>query len=261
MLSREQLIEEQQLRKLVRKAIYKVYEKKQQSQNNEETQLRSIIQGLIKEAAGDPEETPHKSTGINVLEGLLKKIIPVIEIDFKKLTTAQEQRDSYKAHILTAIENALAPARVNDIAPLDLSEQDIDVNIADSDDEKFIDVRGETKPEEEEEENKSDAEKEGFALSDQDETGRDMAYSTFKSIETQVVEAFELLSNNEDKELFYDYLLTNVKLYFDKFEEELAVDVEEPTTPEYEKAKKDNVEDTVEEPAGEEASLEDIANM
>ena len=251
MLSREQLIEEQQLRKLVRKAIYKVYEKKQNQKTNEETKLRSIIQDLIKEAAGDPEETPHKSTGINVLEGLLKKIIPVIEIDFKKLTTAQEQRDSYKAHILTAIENALAPARVNDIAPLDLSEQDNDVNITDADDEKFIDVHGETKPEEEEE-SKSDAEKEGFAISGEDETGRDMAYSTFKSIETQVVEAFELLSNNEDKELFYDYLLTNVKLYFDKFEEEMAVNLDEPTTPEYEKAKKDNEEETVEEPPREE---------
>ena len=264
MLSREQLIEEQQLRKLVRKAIYKVYEKKQNQNTNEEIQLRHLIQDLISEAAGDPEETPHKSTGINVLEGLLKKIVPVIEIDFKKLTTAQDQRDSYKAHILTAIENALAPARVNDVAPLDLSEQDIDVNITDADDEKFIDVRGEKKPEEEEEENKSDAEKEGFALDDEDETGRDMAYSTFKSIETQIVEAFELLSNNEDKELFYDYLITNVKLYFDKFEQEMAVNREEPTTPEYEKAKKGNAEDTIEDPPGEEeepSDLEDIANM
>jgi hypothetical protein len=158
MLTREQLIEEQQLRKLVRKAIYKVYERKQNQKKNEDNQLRSIIQDLIKEAASDPEETPHKSTGINVLEGLLKKIIPVIEIDFKKLTTAQDQRDSYKAHILTAIENALAPARVMDSAPLDLSEQDIDVNITDADDEKFIDVRGEKEPEEEDE-NKSDAQK------------------------------------------------------------------------------------------------------
>ena len=41
----------------------------------------------------------------------------------------------------------------------------------------------------------------------------------------------------------------------------MAVDVEEPTTPEYEKAKKGNVEDTIEEPAGEDTDLEDIANM
>ena len=39
MLSREQLIEEQQLRKLVRKAIYKVYEKKQNQKTNEETKI------------------------------------------------------------------------------------------------------------------------------------------------------------------------------------------------------------------------------
>jgi len=259
MLSREQLIEEQQLRKLVRKAIYKVYEKKQNHKTNEEAQLRSVIQDLLKEV-GDPEETPHQSTGINVLEGLLKKIIPVIEMDFKKLTTAQEQRDSYKAHILNAIENALAPARVNDVAPMSVDE-DIDVNITDSDDEKFIDVRGEKKPEEEEDENKSEAEKEGFALSGEDETGRDMAYSTFKSIETQIVESFELLSNNEDKELFYDYLITNVKLYFDKFEEEMAVTLDEPTTPEYEKAKKANQEDTIELDSEESADLEDIANL
>jgi hypothetical protein len=83
-----------------------------------------------------------------------------------------------------------------------------------------------------------------------------------KSIETQVVDAFDLLSNNEDKELFYDYLITNVKLYFDKFEEEMAVNLEEPTTPEYEKAKKDNVEDTIEEPAGEEGGEEqDLADI
>ena len=42
----------------------------------------------------------------------------------------------------------------------------------------------------------------------------------------------------------------------------MAVNLEEPTTPEYEKAKKDNEAETVEEPAGEEPSdLEDIANL
>ena len=37
--------------------------------------------------------------------------------------------------------------------------------------------------------------------------------------------------------MFYDYLLTNLKLYFDKFEDELKANLPEPTTPEYEKAK------------------------
>ena len=34
-------------------------------------------------------------------------------------------------------------------------------------------------------------------------------------------------------EIFFDYLITNVKLYFDRFENELAPMVDEPTTPEY----------------------------
>ena len=37
-------------------------------------------------------------------------------------------------------------------------------------------------------------------------------------------------------ETFYDYLLTNLKLYFDKFTNDIT-DVEEPTTDEYEDAK------------------------
>jgi hypothetical protein len=52
------------------------------------------------------------------------------------------------------------------------------------------------------------------------------------------------LSDNEDQELFYDYLIANLKLYFDKFEGELAVDVEEPTNQAYDMAKTDAAEET-----------------
>jgi hypothetical protein len=39
------------------------------------------------------------------------------------------------------------------------------------------------------------------------------------------------------QKLFEDYLITNLKLYFDKFEDELSTTLEEPTTPEYEEEK------------------------
>ena len=45
------------------------------------------------------------------------------------------------------------------------------------------------------------------------------------------------MSADEDREVFYDYLITNVKLYFDKFEDELASVLPEPTNPEYEDEK------------------------
>jgi len=64
-----------------------------------------------------------------------------------------------------------------------------------------------------------------------------MAYATFKKIETSVIDSYELLSNAEDQELFYDYLIANLKLYFDKFESELSTSVEEPTNQAYDTAK------------------------
>jgi hypothetical protein len=66
-----------------------------------------------------------------------------------------------------------------------------------------------------------------------------MAYSSFKKIERNILDSYELLSNDEDRELFYDYLITNLKLYFDKFEDELASNLDEPTTPEYDQAVSD----------------------
>ena len=37
--------------------------------------------------------------------------------------------------------------------------------------------------------------------------------------------------------MFYDYLIANLKLYFDKWDGEMSVGVEEPTNAEYDQAK------------------------
>ena len=250
-INRKEFAEELKLRKYIRKAIQIVENKRKNAKNEvkkQEEALRGFIRQLISEAGvSDAEDAPHKSTGINILEDLLKKIIPIIEIDFKKLTTSEEQRGSYRAHFLQGIKNLLAPAAAVDQADQDgeavqdefisVNEQDdeIEINIGgDSDPEEFIDVRGDNK---EDEKSKEDIEKDTFSISGQDETGRDMSYSTFKKVQGSMLDSWEVLSNADDKELFYDYLLTNLKLYFDKFEDELKANLPEPTTPEYEKAK------------------------
>ena len=99
----------------------------------------------------------------------------------------------------------------------------------------------------------SDEEKFG-AGTDGDETGRNMAFHAFERIEKSIIDAYGLLSADEDRELFYDYLLTNLKLYFDKFEDELASVLPEPTTSEYE-TEKDSQEADNEE--GEEAASDE----
>jgi hypothetical protein len=156
------------------------------------------------------------------------------------LTTASEQRVSYRAHILNAVQNSLSPSGAggamnrDDIDVLDAPsdaefelEEDVDEDIAitvgDTAD-KFIDIddKPAKDPEEEEEEK--------FTVDGEEETGRNFASMTWDRIETNIVDSYRKLSNEKDKDLFYDYLIANLKLYFDKFEDELATIVDEPSS-------------------------------
>ena len=218
----------------------------------------------IKEAkTPDNDPAPHKSTGINVLEDLLKKIIPQIEDDYKLLTTSEEQRESYRAHIIDAVVKTLTPVELNNDAPEDAPQgdldEDIDVEISDDDDEDdmFIDINPEEPDEEEEEQDPRDA----FGIEGKDTTGRNMAYTTFKKIESQIIDAYDMLSNPEDQELFFDYLIANLKLYFDKFENEIQPNIEEPTNKEYDDAKDEQPEAGGDEEAGDEGGDEETLDL
>ena len=238
---RQELIEELKLRKHIRKAIMIINERKmgkKEESFNEELNLREYIRSLLSEAGTpDPEDSPHENTGINYLKELLKKIIPVLEIDYKKLTTSGEQRTSFRAHIVQAVKNTLIPPKVTDEAGeeskyIPISEQ-IAVDVGDpgtaiGDEEKFIDIE-DPSPLSDQEKEQSD-----FGLEGEDETGRDAAYNAFKKVEGSILDSWEILSSDEDQNLFFDYLITNLKLHFDRFEDELAQNIPEPTTDEYE---------------------------
>ena len=238
------------LRKFISESLEKIFAsnlKEATSQLLEERELRSVLVDVIAEAGA--EVVPHRSTGINVLEDLLKKIIPTIEQDYKKLTTSADQRDAFKSHIVNAIQNSLAPLRAAEEAgePVIDIDEDISVDLApednlgmeipaeldfdniDADEEKFIDIDSDGIPD--------DVDSDIDAPQIGDMTGRNFAENTFNKIEKQIGEAYALLGDMEDKDVFYDYLITNIKLYFDKFEDELSRVLPEPTTPEYEKEK------------------------
>lgn len=258
--------DEQALRTNIRSLIDYVKTKKLV----EEKELRGIIRSLLdhemailsERQTADVDPTPNKSTGINILEELLKKIVPVLEDDFKSMTTDPEQRKSFRAHIVQAIIDTLTPVEANTKAGDDASEgpgpmeEEIDIEITDDDsnaaeDDKFIDIRtdSEISAEEEPEDPRDD-----FGIEGADETGRNIAYSTFKKIESNIIDSYELLSNPEDQELFYDYLIANTKLYFDKFETELSGSVEEPTNQAYDMAK-DQAGPDLSEPTEDEVEL------
>jgi hypothetical protein len=195
--------------------------------------LRKVIRKMLQEKVAVPDEVPNRSTGINVLEELLKKIIPVLEIDFKSLTTDQEQRGSFRAHILNGIKKILSIGKTNAEAGTKIDE-DIDIKV--SDDDRFIDIE----PEDE----LSPQEEFSAGLEDSvlDRTGGNVAFNSFKKIEQNILDSYDLLDNQKDQKIFYDYLLTNIKLYFDKFESEISGTVPDVTTPEYEDAQAEDAE-------------------
>ena len=249
------------LRENVR-ALISLVKKKNKNTQTEEQKLRSIIreflQHELKEAATpDNDPAPHKSTGINVLEDLLKKIIPQIEDDYKLLTTSEEQRESYRAHIIDAVVKTLTPVELNNDAPEKQSpglDEEIDIDISDDEDDKFIDIRTDKERAAEEGEEEEDP-RDSFGIEGKDTTGRNMAYTTFKKVESQIIDAYDLLSNAEDQELFFDYLVANLKLYFDKFENEIQPNVEEPSNQAYDSAAEEQPAGGEEE-AGETLDLE-----
>ena len=254
--------EEKILRENIRQIIRLVKQKK----NTEEDTLRQVVREFIDiemqtltEAGPDVDPTPNKSTGINVLEELLKKIIPIIETDYKSLTTNNSQRESYRSHIINAVINSLTPAKINTAAGgdevQDDLEEEIEINVGDDPvDDKFIDIRTDAEKSADDEEEEEDPRDAFGADVEGDETGRNMAYQSYKKIETSIIDSYELLGDPEDQELFYDYLVANLKLYFDKFEEELAGSLDEPTNQAYTDAAQQA--DVGTEPTGDELELE-----
>mgnify|MGYP003630568000 FL=1 len=249
-MKRDDLVQEMLLRENIRKVIKVVKTRNIKKRSKElmaENMLRKAVRSLLVEKAAVPDEIPNRSTGINVLEDLLKKIIPVLEADFKSLTTSEEQRGSFRAHILNGIQNIIAVANTNADAGI-MVKEDIDISVEDETDDRFIDID----PEDKKDVDPKDEFSSGLGDSDLDQTGRNVAFNAFKKIEQNILDAYELLSDSEDKKIFYDYLLTNTKLYFDKFEDELSNEVPDITTPEYEEAAgKESAEDA------ESAELED----
>ena len=249
MIDRQQFVEELKLREQIRRAIKIIREKKEAKAKailEEETKLRTIIRSLLNEKEGEGDE----STGIAFLRRDLKKILPELEEAYTSLRTSVDQRKSYRAHVLNAIQNLITVSDTNFNATPDKDpgeeavgiEEQIDVNIGDDppDARKRIDI-GREKPEEENEVDaekaKEEAELEDFAIAGEDRTGAVEALRSMKQIENVIKKTYNGLFDQNDRDLYADYLLTNLQLYFDEFEEELQAVIPEPDNPDYDQRK------------------------
>ena len=189
----------------------------------------------------DPTTDLHDSTGINTLKDLFKNtnILSTIRNVYKTLTTDEEQKKSFRAHLVQWTQDTLAPVKLNDTDSLDqaqVAEQSdvgIDVlGVNDEDREKFIDASDgsekDAKPVEDDDELAT--------ISGEDTTGRNKAERVYPTIERSIVDYYAELDNAEDQEMFYDYLIANMKLYFDKWDNESAKSIEEPESETYNQA-------------------------
>jgi len=240
MISRTELIEEQLLREAIRKIIKN--------------------KNILSEASANASspDAPYDITAMNFLRTLLQNILPKLESSYKSLTTSTGQRESFKAHILNGVDELLKTVDTSpetDIEePIEIEEEmleDIEIDVGeedftDDDEEGFIEI-GEEEPEEE----PSDEEEFGSGISKHghDNTGRNAAYSSFKDISTQIENTYAKIDSDSyvaadkvpelsggtgevlERKVFKTYLLKNLDLYFDRFEEELQTTPESPDIP------------------------------
>lgn len=270
----QELILREQIRKIIGKvakdakatAVKKVLsESFNATELTEEQKLRQVIRKLLIKEAGQ-----HDNTGVNYLDQMFKNtnLLDALRTGYQALTTDAAQRESFRAHIINAVVNALAPERamggrnaddqvlqdpdaevqIGDESaedsgdPLDalsealgvLIEEPVEINVGDA---VGAPDEGEMIPEEEPEESEEEEFAKGLEgpVADmEDKTGRNAALETFKTVEKHIKKYYGLLGNDDDRKKFYDYMITNLKLYFNTFEEEMAGEPTEPTTPEYE---------------------------
>ena len=245
MISRDEFLEELKLRQGVRSILKQLKEKQinlSESKANDDMLLRQKIRKMF--LAEKTDFAPHGNTGINVLTDLLERILPVVERDYKSLTTSTDQRESYRSHFVKAVQNTIGSLRVveepadksaiakagdEEEKPTGMSAAELEE--AESEFDKFIDISAPRSA------TATDADGDGsldMDSADADLTGRNFAAKTFDKIEQNISDSFSILANPKDEDMFTDYLLTNLKLYFDKYEDELKGVVAEPSTEEYE---------------------------
>ena len=97
---RREVQTEMLMREYIRTKIKKQITEQKRRETEQEYQLRLVIRGLIKEAK--EAANPHPNTGINKLRDAFRKAKPTLKTKYQQLTSSQEQRDAFAAHMLRA---------------------------------------------------------------------------------------------------------------------------------------------------------------
>lgn len=97
---REEIQTETMMRLYIRNKIKKQLWEQKKEEEKQEHQLRLVIRTIIKEAK--EIANPHPNTGINKLRDAFRKAKPTLKAKYQQLTTSEEQRQTFSAHMLRA---------------------------------------------------------------------------------------------------------------------------------------------------------------
>ena len=215
------LLEERKLRTIVRKGIKVILEKRKQNskQLREELQLKQIVRSLVKEGT-KKNIKQHDSTGMNELEKLVTSTNFLSELKnaYVLLSTNIEQRESFRQHIMNAIENMFARDELNrepDEVERERKEAKPESNVpvtpaSDVEDQNDIVAQiTEALLSLNEQEMTSAAKSAFVVLPEMERTGAIHAKTAWNKVEELLSTALGELPLEEDRQVFKKYLLLN----------------------------------------------------
>jgi len=215
---------EKALRSYIRKAIKIVKERKKRKKITEEHKLRSIVRNMILETSKVPKWGTYGKNNLDLML-LNSNILNALETGYKSLETTRRQRDSFKTHVLHNVKKTLNLERAKEIEgdqSIELTE-DEDINITVGGGEELMGLS----PDEEKVKGE-DKEKEEFKIEGEDFSGVNEAYDAFKVMRPILLTFWKKMDLDEDRDIFYDNLVEQLSLYFDKWEGELESEPKEP---------------------------------
>tara|TARA_B100000287_G_scaffold5037_1_gene4908 strand:+ start:5075 stop:5938 length:864 start_codon:yes stop_codon:yes gene_type:complete len=245
-------------------------EQKRKKENIIEKIYRAKIRKDLKTLLEKKETVRYKSTGLNSLDDLFmnSNLLTTLETPYNSLTTSKEQRDDYKNHVLQSIIDlfkTVSPDSEEEGEVMSESlqrlfeEADIQVQVTDEElpEDKTVGPAARETEEEEESPRSDNAE---AADEEGDFTGRNKAQSAVSKVEKSIMDYYDDLGNPADKSDFKTYLLANLRLYFDRWENALKNEVDPEFSDDVNKAVEDaeaDIEAGEVDTGGEEAPAED----
>jgi len=240
------LLEEQKLRTVIKKGIAVILEKRKKhaQQLQKEQHVRKVVRHMVKEAT-KKNIKQHDSTGMNALEVLVTStnFLDELKGEYILLRTNIEQRESFKQHIINAIENMFGRDELNrepDEEEREREEAEPESNVPVTPESDFEDQNDIVAQITEallalnEQETSSPAKSTFAVLPEMERTGAIRAKTAWEKVEKLLVSALSGLPLEEDRQIFKKYMLLNfrgttnpedgnwVPGYFEQWEAEIS---------------------------------------